>query len=859
MPRARRYRVFVLFAVISTLAFFYFSGITAWWSSAPAIQQPITEKPLPGLNVDQPESKDDEDTTNPHGFAPELPIPTFRIEPPNASPDDSTVEDPSSVDLPEDEQPAVPVPTPTSKPKPQIVEDDGFVQNEQGRLEVPDLDQSAIRWKKLPEHFPIASTDIIPLPTGQPKPISKIQFDFPEETDEEKREREKILGIIKDAFLHAWNGYKTHAMGHDEVAPVSGKVRDPFMGWGATLVDSLDTLWIMGLKEEFEEAVEETKKLDFGTSKRKDIPLFETVIRYLGGLIGAYDISGQQYPALLDKAVELAEILMGAFDTPNRMPATFYNWAPVYASKPHRAGSRVVLAELGSLSVEFTRLAQLTKKHKYYDAVARITNELEAWQNNTRLPGLWPAHVDASGCKKLPSLEKRGKRDITLTKHNAPKKILEERDTPITDPLFEDAQPADYDGKLRPEDIPKPPTNPNGKAKTGSDQENGRTVELSDFDCEKTGLQSAARSTAPDRFTLGALADSTYEYLPKEYLLLGGLVDQYRTMYETAMDTTRKYLLYRPMLPDNRDVRFLASATPSESPDDEEDFEYKYEGSHLACFAGGMFGIGAKVFGLKDDLDIAKKLTEGCVWAYESTTTGIMPESFLLLPCYSMTECEWNQTRYYDVIDPFEAIRMSKLELWKEMKAKLEEEDSRIEEEDSSPTSETEVEDALRKRDVTGADSWPTKTKKGDLRNPVPGGLGPKPTVLSHEEYAEKRIREERIPLGMAEVTSSSYILRPEAIESVFIMYRITGDDSWRKKGWKMFRSIVENTRTELGHSAIKDVTSEVPYFSDVMESFWLGETLKYSYLLFSHPQVVSLDEYIFNTEAHPLKRPNSI
>lgn len=71
-----------------------------------------------------------------------------------------------------------------------------------------------------------------------------------------------------------------------------------------------------------------------------------------------------------------------------------------FASQPHRAKTRVVLAELGSLSVEFTRLAQITKEARYYDAVARITNEFDIWQNNTRLPGLWPIKVDASGCKK---------------------------------------------------------------------------------------------------------------------------------------------------------------------------------------------------------------------------------------------------------------------------------------------------------------------------------------------------------------------------------------------------------------------------------------------------------------------------
>ena len=85
---------------------------------------------------------------------------------------------------------------------------------------------------------------------------------------------------------------------------------------------------MMGLMDEFEEAVEAVKNIDFTTSPRNDIPLFETVIRYLGGLIAAYDVSDGAHRILLDKAVELADILMGAFDTPNRMPMTFYLWKP---------------------------------------------------------------------------------------------------------------------------------------------------------------------------------------------------------------------------------------------------------------------------------------------------------------------------------------------------------------------------------------------------------------------------------------------------------------------------------------------------------------------------------------------------
>ena len=60
-----------------------------------------------------------------------------------------------------------------------------------------------------------------------------------------------------------------------------------------------------------------------------------------------------------------------------------------------------------------------------------------------------------------------------------------------------------------------------------------------------------------------------------------------------------------------------------------------------------------------------------------------------------------------------------------------------------------------------------------------------------------------------------------------------------------MFQAIQKHTRTELGYTAIADVTSTAPVAFDEMESFWTAETLKYFYLLFSLPDIVSLDDYI--------------
>lgn len=70
-----------------------------------------------------------------------------------------------------------------------------------------------------------------------------------------------------------------------------------------------------------------------------------------------------------------------------------------------------------------------------------------------------------------------------------------------------------------------------------------------------------------------------------------------------------------------------------------------------------------------------------------------------------------------------------------------------------------------------------------------------------------------------------------------------------------MFESIINATTTTYGHSAINNVEG-IPQLRDEMESFWLAETLKYFYLLYATPDTISLDEWVLNTEAHPMRRP---
>lgn len=123
---------------------------------------------------------------------------------------------------------------------------------------------------------------------------------------------------------------------------------------------------------------------------------------------------------------------------------------------------------------------------------------------------------------------------------------------------------------------------------------------------------------------------------------------------------------------------------------------------------------------------------------------------------------------------------------------------------------------------------------------------------------------------------------RPETVESLFYMYRITGDEQYREWGWQMFKSFVKHTAVvekvsqgdhegdESSHNANDDSHSsyrivgftslsnaniDPPMTRDNMESFWMAETLKYFYLLFSDRDFIPLEDVVFNTEAHIFPR----
>ncbi|KAG1048075.1 hypothetical protein G6F43_009515 [Rhizopus delemar] len=191
---------------------------------------------------------------------------------------------------------------------------------------------------------------------------------------------------VKKAFKHAWDGYSKYAYGHDEIQPLSNGVSDSRNGWGgrheASIFDGLDTMIIMGLEEDYNRGLEHVKKVNW-TVTNAPSKTFETNIRYLGGLLSAYDLKGDL--SLLQKAVELADkVIMPSFDTPNRMPAAFVD---VENQRPAK-GNIITLAEFGSLQLELVRLSQLTGNLKYERAGNHILEKIS--RVPSRVPGLYP-------------------------------------------------------------------------------------------------------------------------------------------------------------------------------------------------------------------------------------------------------------------------------------------------------------------------------------------------------------------------------------------------------------------------------------------------------------------------------------
>ncbi|KAJ7156812.1 glycoside hydrolase [Mycena crocata] len=483
---------------------------------------------------------------------------------------------------------------------------------------------------------------------------------------------------VRDAYIHAYSSYKRDAWDFDELKPISGGSVNNFNGWGVTVFDSLDTMWIMGLYDLFEEGLEVVTKATFHVDAGEYAPFFETIIRYLGGLLSAYALSGE--PVLLQKADELGASLLPAFKTISGLP--------MFAVNPQTGDTRggwtggVLWSEALSNQMEYKYLAHLTGRAEYFERTEKV---MEVMYNANLTGGQFPTQWDANTGK------------------------------PIN-----------------------------------------------------------------QQFSVGAYADSAHEYLLKQWLLTAKSEPKTKALYLKAVDSIIDTLLY---VSPNRNLLYVTDAS-SGVP------SFKFE--HLSCFLPGVLALGVHT------LDLPLPTKELHTWAAEGIATtcwltyadqasgslsgqtpGLGPdEMFMTRPEGSYTNSKW----------------------------------------------------------TTLLAQWESDGRPGG----VPPGLGdskPVSSAASRDYRADK----------------TTYLLRPESVESFYILWRTTGAEIWRERGWAVFEAIEKHARMDKGYASIVNVDSVPVKHLDEMPSFFLAETLKYLYLLFVDQEIIPLDKWVFNTEAHPL------
>ncbi|KAF2824742.1 glycoside hydrolase [Ophiobolus disseminans] len=185
---------------------------------------------------------------------------------------------------------------------------------------------------------------------------------------------------VADVFKTSWEGYYKYAFPNDELKPVTNGASNSRNGWGASAVDALSTALIMGEKEIVNQIITYIPVINFG-STGSEVSLFETTIRYLGGMLSGYDLlSGPlahlannkaDVEALLTQSIHLANNLSFAFESPSGIP---YNNLDLEDRRSDRSNNG--LATVGTLILEWVRLSDLSGNATYAKLVEKAESYL---------------------------------------------------------------------------------------------------------------------------------------------------------------------------------------------------------------------------------------------------------------------------------------------------------------------------------------------------------------------------------------------------------------------------------------------------------------------------------------------------
>ncbi|QLQ79309.1 hypothetical protein HG537_0B06570 [Torulaspora globosa] len=643
------------------------------------------------------------------------------------------------------------------------------------------------------ERYPVLNEASLPV-SREDGPEFRIQSESFEDGGLEDAE---MLSKIRELFVNSWSQQE-----------LIEKVSE--YDWPLSLIDSLDSLYMMGQVEKFDNAVKVICNIDFTLPPLsvEIIDLSDVGSRALGGLLSAYELSMNN--GLLEKAIEVANFLLRAFDTPNRVPLLQYFWKSKLNNKFPYKNSDV--GHLTSLTLEFIKLSQLTHKNKYYDAAQRVYRTILSSLDEFDLEHLFPVQLDASGCSLISSDKvQEGKH---LTDLNGMKSIDE-------------------------------------NLQLIHCQQTGKLVSLSDngVRCEQL-------------FNMDASSQSTFSNLMKSYQLLQGndilqiIDDQHITkqdrassfdgentkfqgfptkvgdfrdlhsskqVFLKAMESVKDLMAFSPSTPLNENITLISSLKTKRrvSPATNElhvEVTRNYDMKFERCSLASILVLGSKVFGKPDYINFASNLTSGCFQLMQ-LFGGLQPSELYMDPCEN-TDCSFD----------------SKLKMERANDGLYYHTDSSST--DIAVINGKNTNEAQQTIVIFAAKQGPSIYEVGDLEVDV---------------QSKQWKNDPQRPLWVNKMGPMG-LLAPNAIEAVFYLYRITGDTKWRTMGREMFKTTVDNLQNvNVGAKGVWKVNELHENGHGLASSVWLSQTLKYFYLLFSDSSYLSFDEYVFTAGGHLL------
>ncbi|XP_071111554.1 ER degradation-enhancing alpha-mannosidase-like protein 3 isoform X1 [Haliotis cracherodii] len=220
-------------------------------------------------------------------------------------------------------------------------------------------------------------------------------------------EKNSVKLKVLEMFDHAYGSYMNHAYPGDELMPLSckgryrgtqpsrGDIDDSLGNFTLTLIDTLDTLAVLGRIEEFEHAVRLVVQ-DSRFDADVVVSVFETNIRVLGGLLGGHVVASYlkkkgkallwYNSELLEKAKEVGDRLLPAFNTTTGIPYPRVNLLRGVDSAILSQHKDTCTACAGTMLLEFAALSRLTGERIYEDKARKAMDYL--WKQRHRTSDL---------------------------------------------------------------------------------------------------------------------------------------------------------------------------------------------------------------------------------------------------------------------------------------------------------------------------------------------------------------------------------------------------------------------------------------------------------------------------------------